>query len=216
MLINYCALTFAVGSSVYYRKRNSQWVKWFMVSNMIAKSSTGVSEIERRVMKAIPEWKEWTRQLKQVYILLPVFGSSDEGIEEMAQEFGWNTESLFKKIKNFESFDKRLEEYREEGHYPIFPGSKSNYIKKSHLDTVYAHESAVISFMHLEKAKAQGSAGVNFALKMMASGYLEHMESVSSRPEIKYFMESKRQPGMVQENGAAPKVDYSDDGLPNF
>lgn len=187
-----------------------------MVSSMLAKSSSGVSEIERRVMKAIPEWKDWTRQLKQVYILLPVFGSSNEGIGEMAEEFDWNKESLFKKIETFKSFSERLDEYRESGKYPIFPGSKQNYIKKSHLDTVYAHESAVISFMHLEKAKAQGSAGVNFALKMMASGYLEHMESVSSRPEIRYFMENKRQPGIVQDNGKPPEVDYSGDGLPEF
>ena len=55
------------------------------LTNMLAKSSTGVSEIERRVLKAIPEWKEWTRQLKQVYILLPVFGSTNESIEEMCE-----------------------------------------------------------------------------------------------------------------------------------
>ena len=59
------------------------------IQNMLAKSSSGVSEIERRVLKAIPEWMKWTRQLKQVYVLLPVFGSSDQGIEEMCDEFGW-------------------------------------------------------------------------------------------------------------------------------
>ena len=62
------------------------------LTNMLAKSSTGVSEIERRVLKAIPEWKELTRQLKQVYILLPVFGYTNESIEEMCEEFGWNKE----------------------------------------------------------------------------------------------------------------------------
>jgi len=185
-----------------------------MALSMIAKSSTGVSEIERRVLKAIPEWKDWTRQLKQVYILLPVFGSTDDAIEEMCDEFGWNSEKLFEKIEKFLSFRQRLEEYRAEGHYPIFPGSKKNYIKKSHLDTVYAHESAVISFMHLEKAKAQGSAGVNFALKMMANGYVDHLEPVSSRPEIKHAMGDVVQPGIVQESDV--KIDLSGDGLPNF
>jgi len=169
------------------------------IQNMLAKSSSGVSEIERRVLKAIPEWKKWTRQLKQVYVLLPVFGSTSDGIHEMCEEF-----------------KKRLDQYRKEDSYPIFPGSKKTYIKKSHLDTVYAHESAVISFMHLERAKAQGSAGVNFALKMMANGYLEHMEPVSSRPEIKYFMEDQRQPGIVQDNGHVPEADYSGDGLPDL
>ena len=53
------------------------------LQNMLAKSSSGVSEIERRVLKAIPEWKEWTRQLKQVYILLPVFCSNAYSIIEM-------------------------------------------------------------------------------------------------------------------------------------
>lgn len=182
------------------------------LTNMLAKSSTGVSEIERRVLKAIPEWKEWTRQLKQVYILLPVFGSTNESIEEMCEEFGWNKESLFQKIEKFFSFRKRLAEYRDDGHYPIFPGSKKNYIKKSHLDTVYAHESAVISFMHLEKAKAQGSAGVNFALKMMANGYLDHLEPISQRPEIKHAMGDVVQPGIVQESDV--KIDLSGDGLP--
>ena len=155
------------------------------LQNMLAKSSSGVSEIERRVLKAIPDWKKWTRQLKQVYVLLPVFRL-------------------------------RLAHYRDTSSYPIFPGSKKTYIKKSHLDTVYAHESAVLSFMHLERAKASGSAGVNFALKMMASGYLDHMEPINSRPEIKYFMEDQRQPGIVQDNGPAPVADYSGDGLPDL
>ena len=183
---------------------------------MLAKSSSGVSEIERRVLKAIPEWKEWTRQLKQVYILLPVFGSNADGIIEMCDEFGWDGEKLLKKIERTSSFSERLSSYRKEKEYPIFPGSKKNRIKKSHLDTVYAHESAVISFMHLEKAKAQGTAGVNFALKMMAQGYLEFMEPINSRPEIKYFMNDKQQPGMVQDNNDTPSLDYSADGLPNF
>jgi|TARA_R100000781_G_scaffold108013_3_gene72447 hypothetical protein len=186
------------------------------IQNMLAKSSSGVSEIERRVLKAIPEWKKWTRQLKQVYVLLPVFGSTSDGIHEMCEEFGWNKEKLAEKISSTLSFKKRLDQYRKEDSYPIFPGSKKTYIKKSHLDTVYAHESAVISFMHLERAKAQGSAGVNFALKMMANGYLEHMEPVSSRPEIKYFMEDQRQPGIVQDNGHVPEADYSGDGLPDL
>ena len=186
------------------------------LQNMLAKSSSGVSEIERRVLKAIPDWKKWTRQLKQVYVLLPVFGASDEGIEEMCEEFGWDREKLAKKIESDNSFRLRLAHYRDTSSYPIFPGSKKTYIKKSHLDTVYAHESAVLSFMHLEKAKASGSAGVNFALKMMASGYLDHMEPINSRPEIKYFMEDQRQPGIVQDNGPAPVADYSGDGLPDL
>ena len=186
------------------------------LQNMLAKSSSGVSEIERRVLKAIPEWKKWTRQLKQVYVLLPVFGSSDQGIEEMCEEFGWDKKKLMSKIEEDQTFRLKLAQYRDTDSYPIFPGSKKTYIKKSHLDTVYAHESAVLSFMQLERAKAQGSAGVNFALKMMANGYLEHMEPVSSRPEIKYFMENERQPGIVQDNGPAPEVDYSGDGLPEL
>ena len=185
------------------------------LTDMLSKTSTGVSEIERRVLKAIPEWKEWTRQLKQVYILLPVFGSSKDAIEEMADEFGWNKEALFEKIEKFLSFRQRLAEYRDDGHYPIFPNSKKSYIKKSHLDTVYAHESAVISFMHLEKAKAQGSAGVNFALKMMANGYLDNLEPISQRPEIKHAMGDIKQSGIVQENGKI-KEDFSADGLPEF
>ena len=186
------------------------------IQNMLAKSSSGVSEIERRVLKAIPEWKKWTRQLKQVYVLLPVFGSSDQGIEEMCEEFGWNKKKLLDKIEEDQTFRLKLAQYRDTDSYPIFPGSKKTYIKKSHLDTVYAHESAVLSFMHLERAKAQGSAGVNFALKMMAQGYLEFMEPINSRPEIKYFMNDKQQPGMVQENSDTPSPDYSADGLPNF
>jgi hypothetical protein len=42
------------------------------------------------------------------------------------------------------------------------------------------------------------------------------MESINSRPEIKYFMENQRQQGIVQENGPAPQIDYSADGLPDL
>tara|TARA_R100000742_G_C4246756_1_gene65564 strand:- start:234 stop:803 length:570 start_codon:yes stop_codon:yes gene_type:complete len=185
------------------------------VANMLAKSSTGVQEIERRIHVAIPAWKEWTRQLKQVYILLPVFGSSNDGIEEMCDEFDWNKDKLFKKIDNTESFKERLDEYRKIQRYPIFPNQKKNRITKAHLDTVYAHESAVLSFMHLERAKAQGTAGVNFALKMMANGYLEYMEPINRRPEIKHYLDGSTQPGIVV-NGDSPQIDYSADGLPSL
>ena len=94
------------------------------LSNMLAKSSSGVSEIERRVLKAIPEWKLWTRQLKQVYILLPVFGSSLDGLAEICDEFGWDIDKLEKKIERTASFSKRLADYRNTGEYPIFPSSK--------------------------------------------------------------------------------------------
>ena len=100
------------------------------IQNMLAKSSSGVSEIERRVLKAIPEWKKWTRQLKQVYVLLPVFGSSDEGIEEMCEEFGWDKKKLMSKIEEDQTFRLKLAQYRDTDSYPIFPGSKKTYIKK--------------------------------------------------------------------------------------
>lgn len=184
---------------------------------MMAKSFKGIAEIERRVCKAIPGWKEWPRQLRQVYILLPVFGFSEESLKEMCEEFDWKYESLSRKIEAVGSFSESLDEYRTEKDYPMFPNSRRNRIRKSHLDTVYSSESSIISFMHLEKAKADGRAGVDFALKVMARGFVDLIEPVSQRPEIKYFLESNKQPGILQDNGVAPeKMEYGSDGLPEF
>ena len=182
-----------------------------------AKQLKGVAEIEKKIIRALPGWKEWPRQLRQVYMLLPVFGFSEESLEEMCEEFGWKYESLLKKIESVKSFNEALELYREEKEYPLFVNSKRIRIKNSHLEAVYASESSIISFMHLEKVKAEGRAGVDFALKIMARGFIDLIEPVSERPEIKYFTESTKQPGIIQENGVAPEeVEYGSDGLPEF
>ncbi len=190
------------------------------VQEIIARIGTGFTAIEKRVLKVIPAWKRWPRRLRKVYILLGTYGSSNVALREMCEEFGWDANELKVQIEECPEFFDSLREYREEGAYPEIPQSKrKSRITTAQLNTLYAQEAAMIQFMHLEDAKAQGKAGTDFAIKLiLEAGMLDVVENVGNRPEIKHYMDQ-------QENGPGVLEGYTvdnsellsyDDGLPDF
>ena len=190
------------------------------VQEIIARIGTGFTAIEKRVLKVIPGWKLWPRRLRNVYILLGTYGSTNIALREMCEEFSWDPNELKAQIEECEDFLQELTAYRELGTYPEIPQSKRNSrITTAQLNTLYAQEAAMIQFMHLEDAKAQGKAGTDFAIKLiLEAGMLDIVENVGDRPEIKSYMDS-------QENGPGVLEGYTvdnsellsyDDGLPDF
>tara|TARA_R100000655_G_scaffold44854_2_gene81618 strand:- start:2445 stop:3071 length:627 start_codon:yes stop_codon:yes gene_type:complete len=189
------------------------------VQEIIARIGTGFTAIEKRVLKVLPAWKQWPRRLRKVYILLGTYGSSNAALREMCDEFGWDANELKEQIEQCKDFYDALQEYREEGAYPEIPQSKRNSrLTTAQLNTLYTQEAAMIQFMHLEDAKAQGKAGTDFAIKLiLEAGMLDIVENVSERPEIKhYFDQQKEGPGVLEGHSIDNTELIVDDGLPDF
>jgi hypothetical protein len=189
------------------------------VQEIIARIGTGFTAIEKRVLKVLPQWKQWPRRLRKVYILLGTYGSSNAALREMCDEFGWDANELKVQIEECENFFDALREYREDGTYPEIQQSKRNSrLTTAQLNTLYAQEAAMIQFMHLEDAKAQGKAGTDFAIKLiLEAGMLDIVENVSERPEIKhYFDQQENGPGVLEGNTIDNSELIVDDGLPDF
>ena len=47
-------------------------------------------KIEQRVVSAIPDWKDWSRRLRRIYASLEDWGSSEEAVEDMIVQWGWD------------------------------------------------------------------------------------------------------------------------------
>ena len=74
------------------------------VQEIIARIGTGFTAIEKRVLKVLPQWKQWPRRLRKVYILLGTYGSSNAALREMCDEFGWDANELKVQIEECENF----------------------------------------------------------------------------------------------------------------
>tara|TARA_R110002020_G_scaffold147866_3_gene323478 strand:+ start:766 stop:1344 length:579 start_codon:yes stop_codon:yes gene_type:complete len=183
------------------------------VQEIIARIGTGFTAIEKRILKVLPGWKEWPRRLRKVYILLGTYGSNDNALREMCEEFGWDPFKLKEEIVACQDFFEEFKAYRERGTYPeILQSKRKSRVTTAQLNTLYAQEAAMIQFMHLEDSKAQGRAGMDFSVRLVTeAGLLDIVESVAKRPEIKYYMEGmQKEPGVVHEAVADTQ---SEDGL---
>jgi len=159
--------------------------------SLMAKQNTkrGYQLIEEKVLNSIPCWKDWTRQLRRIYLALPAFGSSDAAIEEICDELGFSYEKVKMKIDGSRSFQKYLGMYRKDNAYPVVSqredGSYTYRIKHDELKQVYGQYSDIIRYFHMEDLKAQGK-GSDFSMKVIDQRKLVEMnqsEVVEERNE---------------------------------
>ena len=118
-----------------------------------------IVRVQKRVDVVVPSWNQWPRKLRRIYVLLETFGSSDASIGEMCNEFRWDLSETMRLIDDTGSFVWSLEEYRKKGCYPK-AAEWRYYLRASELHALYAYESAIVQFMHLEDRRGQGSFGV--------------------------------------------------------
>lgn len=118
-----------------------------------------ITQISRRVIKALPDWNEWPRRLRRIYVLLDTFGSSESSVVEICSEFGWDHEETLGMIDGSKTFTLALQDYRLTGAYPKLT-HWTNELRSSELQALYAYEAAIVQFMHLEDKRGQGSFGV--------------------------------------------------------
>jgi hypothetical protein len=122
-----------------------------------------ITRVENRVRAVIPEWPTWTRKLRRIFILLETYGPTDNGIREMCADFKWSWDETQKLIEETDSFKVALDAYRDGGRYPMLPGWKKGGLTGIELQTLYAYESGIVQFMHLEDRRGQSSFGVKLA-----------------------------------------------------
>ena len=123
------------------------------------KRPSAITRIQGRVDTVLPNWLQWPRKLRRIYVLLETFGCSDESISEMCNEFKWDLGDTRLLMIRTLSFMRGLEEYREKGQYPRANNWK-NRLRASELQALYAYESAIVQFMHLEDRRGQGTFGI--------------------------------------------------------
>jgi|3_EtaG_2_1085321.scaffolds.fasta_scaffold15412_3 hypothetical protein len=156
----------------------------------------GYQLVEEKVLKAIPCWTNWTRQLRRVYLSLPAFGSSDASIEEICEELGFNYESIKMKIKITcshkdceKSFQSWLDAFSKNNDYPVTTvrddGKYEYRIKHDELKQVYGQYADIISYFHMEDMKAQGK-GSDFAMKVIDQRKLVEMNQSEEVKEEEY------------------------------
>ena len=138
----------------------------------------GYAFIEDKVLKAIPCWHQWTRQLRRIYLALPAFGSSDEAIREICEELGFDYEKVIKKILTIPSFSDYLKRYREDNDYPVVSeredGKYTHRVKHEEIKKVYGQYSDIIKYFHMEDLKAQNK-GADFAMRVIDQRKLVEM-----------------------------------------
>ena len=124
--------------------------------------------VRDKVLLIYPEWSEWTRDLKRIFVLLPSYGADWDGIENMCKDLGekWEYEAVKKMILGKESFVRALEEYKSNGYK--YRTSMSEFVDKtktkwrsrikwSQLQHAYLIESGITSFIKGEVSKISAS-----------------------------------------------------------
>jgi len=138
----------------------------------------GYAFTENKVLKAIPCWHQWTRQLRRIYLSLPAFGSSEAAIEEICDELGFNYEKVCQKIISTPSFKRFLDMYRKEKDYPKVndrdDGKYEHRVKHEEIKKVYGQYSDIIKYFHMEDLKAQNK-GADFAMRVIEQRNLVEM-----------------------------------------
>ena len=124
--------------------------------------------VRDKVLLIYPEWSEWTRDLKRIFVLLPSYGAGWDGIENMCKDLGakWEYEKVKEMILGKESFVRALEEYKSNGYK--YRTSMSEFVDKtktkwrsrikwSQLQHAYLIESGITSFIKGEVSKISAS-----------------------------------------------------------
>ena len=147
-------------------------------------------KIEQRVTRAIPDWKSWSRRLRRIYASLEDWGSSEEAVEDMIEQWGWDLAVVNALIKKTPSFEMALGDYRETGNYPKKKGWVKN-IRTSELSAVYIQEGGLTSFASLdENPKATSFHGAVVA----ANGMLDMAEPYGDRDDLTYPSDAPEKP----------------------
>ena len=152
--------------------------------------STHNRNIEKRVLKAVPHWKMWPRQLRQVYTLLPSHGSGTAGLKSMCLDLGMTYDDLEETMKESDTFTAALEAYRVEQGYPRFPrsdGATGNRIRHAQILWLYRNESAAILYMQVEKALQGGKPAPASLTMLREGGMFEGIGRLDDDPSVKFF-----------------------------
>jgi hypothetical protein len=142
-----------------------------------------VGNARQRVHEALPYWTRWPRKLRRIYALLEQFGASDASIKEICNEFGWDHTETSKLVEEEPGFKEALHQFRETGRFAKKPNWKK-YLSRDQIEIVLADEDSLALLFHVQDAKAEGKAGVEYALKRIeARGYLDNQRSIAQEPQ---------------------------------
>jgi hypothetical protein len=114
------------------------------------------------ILLAYPEWSEWSRNLRRIFVCLPAYGVGDAALESMCDDFGWKYDKICKMMASVPSFVSAVDEYQANGYQyrtgkrQVTSGTLPFTVKWAHLMQVYMMESGIAAFIKGEVGKLSG------------------------------------------------------------
>lgn len=139
-----------------------------------------------RVLAAVPEWAGWPRRLRQLYALLPVYGTSSPALDEACAALHFDRANMQTILVANPSFGVRVREYASTGGYPRVPpsaprsdGQHAASWRLSHREVteLLANEQTVIALVQLEAAGPDASPVL--AKIVAGAGYYANIEAAA-------------------------------------
>lgn len=153
--------------------------------------------LRSRVLSAVPEWGVWPRRLRQLYVLLPVFGPSASGLEDACTALRFDKTLIQTLLSANPSFATRVREYAASSaypHIPLFPAYPGGIrpsaapasaqeaiprrILHRELAELLANEQTAIALVQLEAAGDDASPVL--AKIVNAAGYYANIEAAAT------------------------------------
>ena len=109
-----------------------------------------------KILRAYPEWVEWPRKLRRIFVCLPSYGVGDTAVESMCEEFTWDFEKTNKLIAKTKTFVKAVNDYvsNNYSYRSVETGKNSTMsVKWSNLQKIYMMESGISSYIKAESGK---------------------------------------------------------------
>jgi len=150
---------------------------------------------------AIPQWFEWPRELRRVYMLLDSHGASAASMESICNTLGYKLTWLEKIVKKVPSFQEFFDKFAEERLYPVVrshSGVKERITLKD-LAWLFNQESALVYLVALEQDISNKKMSYQHAARMVAgAGFAEQVEAYTD------------------DEPSGEDNSYTDSGLPRF
>lgn len=146
-------------------------------------SSLSPDALRERVLSAVPEWAEWPRKLRQLYALLPVYGT--KGLADASGDLGWDWPSVRRCIDITPSFSALLTQFDTARGYPLIPMEAARNAdspapwRLTHKEVIslLANEHTVLALVQIEMSGPDASPAL--AKIVAAAGHYANIEEAA-------------------------------------
>ena len=156
---------------------------------------------------ALPHWKDWSRTLRRVFVLLPSHGADNDGIRDIAEELGKDYDGLIKLINKTKTFKDQLEYYRDTGVLATLNSPLNWHVGVHDVANMLARESSALALVQIDISKGKApTVAVQIAGK---AGYLDHVN-----PKKGGFLEDGSNSNGTTDASGSGLIDFHEEHAP--